>query len=840
MNKLSIILFLFLMYCIRNSNVSGVIEDTDTGIVVYMDDGKTPAAGATVKFIPSTYAQTIVLNKISKLKNIQEVTTDKNGKFTIPELPDSTYNVIIEKESLKAMQQEVTISSGKNDIRSDTLEQTGSISAFISLQANDMDKVQSVYVQMLGTDVEFRNVDETGKFSFDDLAPGRYRLRFETNLSDYTTTFKEIRITSGVDSTLSDTIEMIYNGIDVVTNVRSEYDTAAGVITLRWDATEYSDLLDYVIYRDEGKSTVYSENIFASVSDTLFQDTIYDVTVDTGTFSVSDPLSYTYKYRIAIRNNSTSIGKTYGVTTVTAYSPSLLQPDISFILLDASVSISDTVYLRGTDENNGKIVEYAWKIGAGDWSNMLSADTFFIAPDETGELLCSLKVVDDDELVTFYDVKITVTDMAPVVNAGNDMIIGIGEEIVLHPSVSDDGRIISYEWRFGNSDWVRTSSGDTTFVAPLQEGSYQCAVRVTDEDGHSLSDAIDFTVSMFSEHVIYTSAIGVMSVFAIDVDGDEDIDVISASNKDNAIRWYENNGSQHFTANDISTSALGAKSVYAIDIDNDGDNDILSASYEDEAIRWYENIGSQQFISRDIFTSEHGANQVYAIDIDNDGDVDVVSASRGLSPMRWYENDGSQQFTTKNISASSTSTSESVYAIDIDNDGDIDILSAESRCIYLYENDGSQQFTARAITTSASFPQSLFAIDTDNDGDIDVLSAEQGIFRLYENDGLQQFTTKDSLFIPGDSYSVYAIDIDNDDDIDILFTQLSENRTIKLLENNGMHQFTPRDISTSAYGLCWVYATDMDGDGDNDVLSASMLDNTIRWYENHLENLAGQ
>ena len=41
----------------------------------------------------------------------------------------------------------------------------------------------------------------------------------------------------------------------------------------------------------------------------------------------------------------------------------------------------------------------------------------------------------------------------------------------------------------------------------------------------------------------------------------------------------------------ISTNADGARSVYAIDVDGDGDVDVLSASLLDNKIAWYENDG---------------------------------------------------------------------------------------------------------------------------------------------------------------------------------------------------------------------------------------------------------
>jgi hypothetical protein len=57
------------------------------------------------------------------------------------------------------------------------------------------------------------------------------------------------------------------------------------------------------------------------------------------------------------------------------------------------------------------------------------------------------------------------------------------------------------------------------------------------------------------------------------------MDVLSASFSDNKIAWYENNGSQSFTPHTISTAAFGATSVFAADLDGDGDLDVLSASH---------------------------------------------------------------------------------------------------------------------------------------------------------------------------------------------------------------------------------------------------------------------
>ena len=75
------------------------------------------------------------------------------------------------------------------------------------------------------------------------------------------------------------------------------------------------------------------------------------------------------------------------------------------------------------------------------------------------------------------------------------------------------------------------------------------------------------------------------------MDGDGDLDVLSASYADDKIAWYENtDGDGSFGSEQvISTAANGATSVFAADVDGDGDLDVLSASYRDDKIAWYEN-----------------------------------------------------------------------------------------------------------------------------------------------------------------------------------------------------------------------------------------------------------
>ena len=104
--------------------------------------------------------------------------------------------------------------------------------------------------------------------------------------------------------------------------------------------------------------------------------------------------------------------------------------------------------------------------------------------------------------------------------------------------------------------------------------------------------------SAWATHVVSTNALNARFVFAIDMDGDGDVDVLSASEDDDKIAWYENLDSvgTNFTEHVVSTAADFAKGVYAVDMDFDGDIDVLSASFNDDTIAWYENEGDGMFV----------------------------------------------------------------------------------------------------------------------------------------------------------------------------------------------------------------------------------------------------
>ncbi len=350
----------------------------------------------------------------------------------------------------------------------------------------------------------------------------------------------------------------------------------------------------------------------------------------------------------------------------------------------------------------------------------------------------------------------------------------------------------------------------------------------------------------FASRVVSVDAASARSVHGADVDGDGDMDMLSASSDNDTIAWYENNGASPpvWTPYIVTTSADEAWSVFAADVDGDGDMDVLSASRLDDTIAWYENDGASPpvWTPHTISTSADEARRVFAVDLDGDGDMDVLSASSLDDKIAWYESDGASPpvWTPRTISTAALGA-RAVFAIDVDGDDDVDVLSAsiDDDKIAWYESNGASPpvWTPHTISTGANGARNVFAADVDGDGDIDVLSASRLDDKIawYESDGASPpvWTPRTVTTNADEARGVSAADVDGDGHMDVLSASGFDDK-IAWYQNNGASPpvWVPRTISTSAVGANSVLAADLDGDGDIDVLSASQADDQIAWYEN--------
>ncbi len=194
---------------------------------------------------------------------------------------------------------------------------------------------------------------------------------------------------------------------------------------------------------------------------------------------------------------------------------------------------------------------------------------------------------------------------------------------------------------------------------------------------------------LFSEKIPLTGLTdGTICVLGSDLDGDGDLDAISASRHDEKIAWYENlDGLGNFgPQNIISNSVDDVQTIHSVDLDHDGDNDVLSASWGDDKVAWYENIDGLGTFGPQLIISDSVSNAYFVNtgDIDGDNDLDVLFASSWLEGIGWFANiDGTGEFGQRNTIEADGLSAKSVVCSDLDGDGDNDVLMNSSA----YEDD---------------------------------------------------------------------------------------------------------------------------------------------------------
>ncbi len=308
--------------------------------------------------------------------------------------------------------------------------------------------------------------------------------------------------------------------------------------------------------------------------------------------------------------------------------------------------------------------------------------------------------------------------------------------------------------------------------------------------------------------------------------------------------------------------------IDAGDVDGDGDLDIVTANVHRENNRIYINDGNGYFTDETL-NLDGSANRLPPVndttadvelaDVDGDGDLDIHYANTTFTGQqnRLLLNDGSGYFTEVTLDHLPIidDFSRDVIFLDVDRDGDLDMLVANS--IFLNPqtggqynriliNDGTGHFTDETfdpdgeplrIPKDIGSTRDIAGADVDHDGDIDLFIANRSISnqnRLFLNDGTGYFSDATDTQLPVDTQSSRDADfgdLDDDGDMDLYICNASEyGAQNRVWVNDGSGTFTDESLNPDSTQLRippiqdiskdadWA---DVDGDGDMDVALAN-------------------
>lgn len=346
---------------------------------------------------------------------------------------------------------------------------------------------------------------------------------------------------------------------------------------------------------------------------------------------------------------------------------------------------------------------------------------------------------------------------------------------------------------------------------------------------------------------------GAYDVVSMDVDGDGDFDLISASNNDGRIGWFENldsHGEFNKVQNLITDKVSDVTDISLSDIDGDGILDIVGTAWNQGLVFWIRNNGDATFSDLFIIDSSlQGANSIVIGDIDGDGDMDVVASGYGPyfdaqeddKKIKLFKNlDGLGAF-DEGVNLMMGERNTAVQLGDVDNDQDLDVFyTGGSQGVQWIENlNGDGIFgSPQKISSEFIYPLILELVDIDLDGDIDVLTSTSYLDRtiVYYNNGEGDF--EEVIVADISCTSMKARDIDQDGDMDIIIGVFGENEPYYGL---GYLEKMSGELEYVYHSIFMPYIVppnsieveDLDGDGDLDIFTATIENDKIAWYENY-------
>jgi poly(3-hydroxybutyrate) depolymerase len=219
----------------------------------------------------------------------------------------------------------------------------------------------------------------------------------------------------------------------------------------------------------------------------------------------------TYQYQLNVVDNRAAVSRdTLTIVVSSGASVTNVAP-VARAGIDANITLPTNTYtLNGStsSDQDGTIKSYLWTKVSGPSVTIANAAgaTTGISGLVQGTYVFKLKVTDDKGATGEDQVTIVVNaapNVAPVAKAGADISITLPTNTVTlngSGSTDNDGTISSYLWSkvSGPAATIATSSGSSTAINNLVEGTYVFKLKVTDNDGASSEDQVTVTVNAAS------------------------------------------------------------------------------------------------------------------------------------------------------------------------------------------------------------------------------------------------------------------------------------------------------------------------------------------------------
>jgi len=450
---------------------------------------------------------------------------------------------------------------------------------------------------------------------------------------------------------------------------------------------------------------------------------------------------------------------------------------------------------------------------------------------------------------------------------------------------------------------VLLNNGDGTFGphSVYLVGAGPFSVFAADFDGDGALDLAtanatrpyrDSTVSVllndgdgtFGPYSIYLVGDTPWSLFAADLDGNGDLDLVTADTRSDSTSVLLNNGDGTFAPRSVYPVGDEPVSIFAADLDGDGDLDLATANTASDSVSILLNDKDGTFVPDSAYPAGDGPRSIFAADLDGDGDLDLATANFGSDNVSVLLNQDTPPphilstsptqnelnvsvSVTFDVAMDSSTINDSTFVVNARSTGlhlgtisyddptktatfdpysDFDVgevvtvvlttgiessagipLQMDTGYVWSFTVrafDGTGIFGSDSVYPAMNYPRSLCASELDGDGNIDlaVVGDDPGKVSILLNNGDGTFVNDSTYTIGWDPFSICAADFDKDGDNDLAVAKEEGEYMgyVLVLLNNGDGKFTLHNNYYVGSIAYSVFPGDLDGDGDIDLAIA--------------------